>query len=172
MTERGEAVLECPDGGRIYLEPRIYRLPEEVGALENRLWLSECEYQIIVDDVEPPPPMTEKDWRHCAPKFEELVDLREKLEGLAEELPPELLERRRDLFDRLKKMIWWAIERPLSRREIRSMRAQFVRDGINQGLKREAAYDLAAMELEGTVFECGRDMMKKAYDAVERECPF
>ena len=31
----------------------------------------------------------------------------------------------------------------------------------SQGMKREAAYDLAAILLEGTDFECGRDMMKK-----------
>ena len=165
MTKRGETAPE--DAG-----VRTYRLPEEVGAPENRVWLSECEYQVVDSIDEPPPPMTEKRWRHYAPKVEELGDLWEKLEALAEELPPELLERRRDLLDGLRKLIWWAIERPLSRREIRWVRAQFVRDGIDQGMKREAAYDFAAILLEDTVFECGRDMMKKAYNAVEREIPF
>jgi hypothetical protein len=34
VTKRRETVLERP-GGRIYLQPRIYRLPEDVGAPER-----------------------------------------------------------------------------------------------------------------------------------------
>ena len=36
---------------------RTYRLPEEVGAPENRVWLSEREYK-IVESIDPLPPMT------------------------------------------------------------------------------------------------------------------
>ena len=152
MTKRRETTFE--DAG-LRTSRRTYRLPEEVGALENRVWLSEREYK-IVESVEPLPPMTKQEgWRHCAPKLEELYDLWERLEALVEELPPELLERGHDLLNGLGKLIWWATKRPLSRREIRHVRAQFVRDGIKQGMKREAAYDLAAILLEGTDFECG-----------------
>jgi hypothetical protein len=170
VTKRRETTFE--DAG-LRTSRRTYRLPEEVGAPENRVWLSEREYK-IVESIEPLPPMTvtQEGWRHCAPKLEELYDLWERLAALADELPPELLERRRDLLNGLGKLIWWAKERPLSRREIRNVRAQFVCDGRRQGMKREAAYDLAAILLEGTDFECGRDMMKKAYDAAEREIPF
>lgn len=157
MTKRRETTFE--DAG-LRTSRRTYRLPEEVGAPENRVWLSEREYK-IVESIDPLPPMTVEGWRRRAPEIEELVDLWERLEALAEELPPELLERQRDLLNGLGKLIWWAKERPLSRREIRNVRAQFVRDGRDQGMKREAAYDLAAILLEGTDFECGRDMMKK-----------
>jgi len=173
VTKRREPPVFEDAANGVHIYGPTYRLPEEVGALENRLWLSEDEYLIMDDDsFEPLPPETVEDWRRRAPKAEKLYDLWHKLEGLADELPPELLERRRELFDRLRKLIWWAIERPLRRLEIRCVRAQFVSDGINQGMKREAAYDFAAMMLKGTVFECGRDMMKKAYNAVEREIPF
>ena len=68
-----------------------------------------------MESIDPLPPMTVEGWIRCAPKIEELVDLWERLAALADELPPELLERRRDLLNGLGKLIWWhqaAIEPP------------------------------------------------------------
>jgi hypothetical protein len=175
MTERGETVLECPDGGRIYLQPRIYRLPEEdVGALENRVWLDECEYQ-IVDRVEPPPKEhAERKWKARAPlRRDELGELLEDLSCRADVvLPP-------DLLARLKELIFWVADRPWSHEEIRYWRWYFVHASIKAGKKRKQAYADAKVYLEDTPADCGIEMIKKDYDAVkrardaaERECPF
>ena len=54
MTKRRETTFE--DAG-LRTSRRTYRLPEEVGAPENRVWLSEREYK-IVESIDPLPPMT------------------------------------------------------------------------------------------------------------------
>jgi hypothetical protein len=72
------------------------------------------------------------------------------------------------LFARLEKLISWVADRPWSREEIRYWRWHFVHAGRERRMKREAAYHHAVMMLKDTPAECGRDMVKKDYDAVER----
>jgi hypothetical protein len=157
VTKRGKTAPELPT------HPRIYQLPEEVGAPENRLWLSEDEYQIIDED----------ELRRQSEKspftLDELADLRCELEAHRDKLPPEL-------FAWLNKLICLHAE-PLKRQEAgpwtrertRHTRWWCVREAIKKGRKREAAYDDAVARLADTPAACGRHMMKKDYDEEERQ---
>jgi hypothetical protein len=158
VTKRGKTAPELPT------HPRIYQLPEEVGAPENRLWLSEDEYQIIDEDE------LRRQWEKRPFTLDELADLGCELEAHRDKLPPEL-------FASLDKLICLQAEPlmqqeeagPWPRERTQHTRWWCVREAIKEGRKREAAYDDAVARLADTPAACGRHMMKKDYDEEQRQ---
>ena len=169
MTKRRDTTL------KVY--PRTYRLSEDVGALKT--WFCCREPPII--EVPDEPWVDELFKARRPPTEEELMSLYRKLwafhlpwrydltDAPLKELPPDFP------LDQLREVIWWQLLQargPWTRERIKRARWGVVSYIRRDGMKREAAYDHAAMLLQGTPAECGRDMMKKDYDAVEREIPF
>lgn len=57
---------------------------------------------------------------------------------------------------------------PWSRKFVRRARWLYVRTALERGMVPKAAYDYAVTMLKGTPAQCGPDMMRKDYEALQK----
>jgi hypothetical protein len=82
------------------------------------------------------------------------------LERLEQEQSPEALAKH--------PVIQWSMQFIWSRRLIRRVRWFYVRKGFDRKMVPKAAYAWAARMLKGSYAQCGPDMMRKDFEAVEK----
>jgi hypothetical protein len=69
-----------------------------------------------------------------------------------------------DLFQQLLGLLAF----PWSRKFVRRARWLYVRTALERGMVPKAAYDYAVTMLKGTPAQCGPDMMRKDYEALQK----
>ena len=110
-------------------------------------------------------PTAYEQWEARAPTREDVERLWYKLSAEADRLAP-------DLYWELNQLLLWEMAKPKEpwpREAKRGARWAAVCLGIKRGLKREAAYDFAVTLLADMPARCGRNMMKKDFDAMQRK---